>query len=344
MTQGKSSVNVGIIGAGGVTRDLHLPALSNMHEVNIVWICDKAEERAQQLAKLFSIPQIHTDVRQCSDVDIVLIAIPVGYREDVMETIFHRGWHAFCEKPFASNLAQFDSYLEKAKEASVQVGIALVRRYSPATRMARRLIQSRYFGPITELWASEGVRTKRTGQEASFYMFDAKAAGGGVLMETGSHVIDQICTILDISEFRIDRCIQRKFEGLELETIFAGRISTDYQRSIRCSFQVSRLEDLCNGIFFRFSDFILKCGLGLDSSLQLCTTRGEVVSNLELTEVTESSAFCFEWRDFILQALSGKPSDVDARTARASMEIIEECYKTAEVLDVWESLSEKNNE
>ena len=334
MKGAKEKIKIGIVGAGAVTTDLHLPVLVNLPNVLLSWICDINNQRARLLAKMYKIHQVFTDIEQCSDVDIVLIAIPVGYRPNVMRKILQRGWHVFCEKPFAVSLKEHDQYLAEAKKNNVQVGIGLVRRYCPATIMAKKILHEDYFGPIVEIWANEGTMTKRTGQDLGWYMTDPKIAGGGVLMETGTHLVDQICTILGVTGFSVDRCIQCKFDGLEFHTSFIGALSTNKQREIKCSFEVSRLEDLCNGIFIQFSNFILKCGLSFDASLEVLSLNGEHIVRLE-TEGggnTIGKAFYLEWRDFINQCVSGNPSAVHADTGRYSTAIIEQCYQNAEII------------
>jgi predicted dehydrogenase len=336
MTKSEDKMKIGIVGAGAVTKDLHLPVLVNMPTVQLKWICDKNGQRARRLAKLFKIPAVFTDVEQCSDVDIVLIAIPVGYRHAVMVKVFQQGWHIFCEKPFAVTLDEYDQYLTKAKEKSVQVGVGLVRRYSPATITAKKFVREGLFGPIVEVWANEGMITKRTGQEAGWYMGDPQISGGGVLMETGTHLVDQLCTITDVNGFSLDKCVQRTFNGLEFETRFIGALSTSQQADIKCSFEVSRLADLCNGIFIQFSKFILKCGLFFEDSLELLTLNGDFVVRFETDEgaKTIGQAFFLEWQDFVSQCKSGDPSAVSADTARHSASIIEQCYKYASLVEI----------
>jgi predicted dehydrogenase len=333
-TKSGNLMRIGILGAGGVAKDLHLPALASMPGIDIRWICDKDAQRARHLAKLCSIPTVYSSIEQCSDVDIVLIAIPVGYRASVMETVIERGWHVFCEKPFALTLSECDRYLALAHSKKVQVGVGLVRRYCPALVVARKLVSEQRFGPVLEAWANEGMRTKRTGKEAGFYMFDPHISGGGFLMETGSHLIDQLFTILDIDNFKLEKCTQWKYEGLELGTRATGLAAVKNHGDIKCSFEVSRLDDLCNGIFIRFSKFIMKCGLGFDSQLELSNADGESFAQFKLGSVTESAAFALEWEDFIEQCISGNPSVVSADTVRNSIATIEQCYENAEVLDV----------
>jgi hypothetical protein len=155
-------------------------------------------------------------------------------------------------------------------------------------------------------------------------------------METGSHLVDQACTILDVKGFEVGRCTQRKFNGLEFETKFVGMLSNERQRGIRFAFEVSRLADLCNGIFIQFSGFIMKCGLFFEDPLQLLSLDGTQIARFDTIDgaKTIAQAFFLEWRDFMEQCISGNPSAVSADTARQSTAIIEQCYVKAETLDV----------
>lgn len=332
----QQKMRIGVLGAGGVSKDLHLPVLVNMPDVEISWICDKDKHHAQQLAKLFRIPGVFDSIEKCSDVEIVLVAIPVGYRNEVMHQIFQRRWHAFCEKPFATTVTECDQYLSEAEKEKVQVGVGMVRRYGAAAVTAKRMIRERCFGDIIEVRASEGARLKRTGREDGWYMADAKAAGGGVLMETGSHLVDQMCMILDVNEFKLQRCVQKKFKGLDLETTFIGSVSNEWQNDIRCLLEVSRIDDLCNGIFLKFQNLILKCGLGFDGPLEVYSLEGKPVAQLVAAEGAKTIAqgFFLEWQDFLGQCISGAKSPISADTARLPISLIEQCYKSAEEMDL----------
>src|SRR5438876_117347 len=87
-------IRIGIFGAGSVVKELHLPVLSNMPEVEVSWLCDKVESHARNLSKaLAPSSQVFTRIEDCPDVDIVLVAIPVGFRREPLRQIFARGWH-----------------------------------------------------------------------------------------------------------------------------------------------------------------------------------------------------------------------------------------------------------
>ena len=326
-----SKIRVGIIGAGGVSLHSHLPVLTNMDKIRVEWICDKDLQKAQDLSKKFHVKSCFSDLRKCPDVDAVLIAIPVGFRREIMFKVLEKGWNAFCEKPFAMNIYEFDKYTERANKKKIDLGVALVRRYAKTTIMAKNLITRGILGPINRVHASEGNRIKRTGQGDGWYMANPSIVGGGVLMETGTHLIDQVLWILGVSKYSIKSCQQKKYEGMDFSSYIDAELIIDKDRAIDCKIEVSQIEDLCNGIFIEFSDYILKVGLFFEDTLEVLSRDGDHICNIELEDGAETTiqGFFLEWRDFLLQCETGIETGVSVETTRDTSEFIETCYKIA---------------
>jgi predicted dehydrogenase len=323
------TVRIGIIGAGIVARDMHLPVLSAMPQADIAWVCDLDAERARQLAGGYSIGSVYAQVEHCPDVDVALVAVPVGARRALMPLLLNRGWNLLCEKPFAVTLQDHDDYLALARTQGREVGVGLLRRYAKATVAARRIIRERTFGSIVRVWASDGSRAKRTGMESGWYMNRPSAAGGGILAETGSHLLDQLGYIVDGQGFRLEACRQTRYGELDIDTIAHGTLTTGEHEDVPCCFQVSRLHDLCNGIFVAFADVTLRCGLGFEGPLEIYAPGGSCLGRIETpggaTDILQ--AVYLEWSDFIAQCLKRIPSAISAETTRLSTSMIEQCYR-----------------
>jgi predicted dehydrogenase len=324
-------VRIGILGAGSVVELYHLPVLRNFPGASIRWICDRDEARARRLRRVCRGARVYTRIDECPDVDVVLVAIPVGYRRDPLRHIFRSGWHALCEKPFAVTLAEHDAILADAAQSGVQVAVGLMRRYYRSTILARRLIRSGAFGAVEEVWAAEGARMLATGREEGWYQSDRQAAGGGVLMETGSHLIDQAFTILDVSGFAPPECRQTVFKDIDLETRAVSELEIPGSRRIKFTVAVSRLNDLQSGIQVRLSNAILKVGVLPDAPLTVLGRDGAPLGRIEEDRGASHvyQAFYLEWEDFVIQCTSGRPSAVRAETARQGVAFIEACYRNA---------------
>ncbi len=329
---GSAKVNVGILGAGSVVKDFHLPVLCSMPEVEVTWLCDKVESQARNLSSTLAPSSlVFTRIEDCPDVDIVLVAIPVGLRREPLRHIFARGWHTLCEKPFAVSLKEHDAILSGAAESGVQIGVGLMRRYYRGNLLAQQLIKSGIFGEITEVWASQGARLTRTGRR-DWYQGDATAAGGGILMETGSHLVDQVFTVLDVNDFTLHDCDQRMTDGLDLETKAVGNITTAGQSEIRFNLALSNVRDLYNGVVIRFSNSLLKLSI-FPVNPVLCTLDNQLLANLESEGGAQRvyQAFYLEWKDFIrqCQGSDGYRSAINAGSVRQSTAFIDRCYQIA---------------
>jgi predicted dehydrogenase len=319
---------VGVIGAGVVTSGSHLPVLVNMPDVSVEWVCDRSLQTAQRVAKSYGVARAFADVAQCPDVDVVLVATPVGSRRAIVPEVLARGWHAFCEKPFALTIADHESYVSDARTRGLQIGVAQVRRYAKPTASARALIQHDVFGPIQRVMAADGFHMRGTGRGGGWHLND-RAAGGGVLGEFGSHLIDQVLYILGATTALVRECTERVHRGLELAASVVADVSRAAGPTIPCSMDVSLLDDLCNGVYIEFAGGMLRVGLGFEDSLTLVSKDGDAISDFAMTEGADSpvQGFYLEWKDFLRQCETGQPSAIDAATVAATTAVIEDASR-----------------
>ena len=318
---------IGIIGAGVVTSGSHLPVLVNMPDVAVEWICDRSLPAANAVAKSYGIARAYGAIHECSDVDAVLVATPVGSRSAIVPEVLARGWHAFCEKPFALTLADHQAYLDEARARGLQIGVGQVRRYAKPTASARALLRHGFLGPIERVLAADGFHMRGTGRSGGWHMND-RAAGGGVLGEFGSHLIDQVLYVLGATSpagVSVRDCTQRVHRGLELASSLVADVTTAEGQTVTCGIDVSLLEDLCNGVFVEFPTSVLRVGLGFDDTLTLLTRDGDLMTELVMSEgaSTPVEAFHLEWKDFLQQCRTGTPSAIDAATVTATTALID---------------------
>lgn len=260
---------VGLVGAGNVVEAYHLPSLSNLPDVELAWVCDRDRDRAESLSRTFRIPGTYASLEECRDVDVVLVGIPVGARRPVLEVVTSRRWHALCEKPFALTLADHKAIIKQAQQNEVQLGIGLQRRQYSTTWIARQLIKSTLLGEPRQIVAGEGARMRRTGRGADSYQSTPQASGG-TLHETGSHLVDQVFTICDVSSYRIDECSQDGWNKLELETSVAGTVNMASATDVPFAFVISRIHDVYNGIVVRCQNGEIRVALGPEGPVEIC--------------------------------------------------------------------------
>jgi predicted dehydrogenase len=143
---GQGSVNVAVIGAGGIARSAHLPSLGEMADVHLVAICDIIEARAAEMARRHAVPRVYTLYKEMlaaerDEVDAVFVLVEPSNLFDVTWHCLDGGFHVFMEKPPGLNLFQCRSLARKADEAGRILQVGFNRRHIPLVRRVKQLLQ-----------------------------------------------------------------------------------------------------------------------------------------------------------------------------------------------------------
>jgi predicted dehydrogenase len=328
MEQGRC--RLGLIGAGNVVETYHLPVLRSLRNVEMSWVCDRDLDRARSLARTFGIPEIYKSVEECSDVEVVLVGIPVGARRSVLNIVTSRGWSALCEKPFAPTLADHKAIVEQARHYGVQLGIGLQRRQYSTTQVARQLIEAKLLGKPQQIIAGEGTCVRRTGRDSDWYQGSAQASGG-TLYETGSHLVDQVFTICGATNYRIERCRQDGWNGLELETSVTGIVNLESSAEVPFAFVVSRMHDVYNGIVVRCQNGEIRVALSPERPIEICSYNNAVPITIAFPNPAVNNmslAMAAEWTHFLDKRNKSQPfSDWD--TGLLVSAFVEDCFRVA---------------
>lgn len=112
-------VRIGIIGAGGIVRQRHLPGLQKVSEVEVAVACNRTRSTAEQVAKDYSIPKVCTDWREVidmKDIDAVLVGAPPYLHATATIAALDSGKHVFCQARMARNYAEAKMMYQKSLE------------------------------------------------------------------------------------------------------------------------------------------------------------------------------------------------------------------------------------
>lgn len=181
-------ISVGIIGAGAVVRERHLPALAAQDGVRLAWVCDPVAETRERIAAMHG-----GSVRTTSDpdsllagTDAVLVATPPAAHARHAVEALEAGCHVLCEKPLAVEPEECQRIVEAARRSGKVATVAFNLRYHPAARALRSAYRS------GELGGAVAVRSCSMGPHRSAdgsWLGDGEG-GGDVLWEVGSHHVD----------------------------------------------------------------------------------------------------------------------------------------------------------
>ncbi len=150
-------VRVAIIGLGAVTRNIHLPAYTQLGDkVQIVAGCDLEEEARSLVARKWSLPETYDNPQKMIEKtkpDIVSICTPPSLHHEQTLMALRYGCYVFCEKPLAESLEQADSIVKASESAKRFVVVNNQFPYMNIHLAAKRLVNSPEFGRLLFLHA-----------------------------------------------------------------------------------------------------------------------------------------------------------------------------------------------
>jgi predicted dehydrogenase len=146
-------LRIGIIGAGGIVRQRHLPGLLVLPNVQVVAVCNSSVDSARKIADEFHIPEVLDDwpeMMDRSDLDVIWIGTPPHLHAPITISALEAGKHVFCQARMAMNLREGREML-----AAAQAHPHLVTMLCPPPhgmrggRFVQKLLRDGYAG---ELW------------------------------------------------------------------------------------------------------------------------------------------------------------------------------------------------
>ncbi len=200
------SIGIGMLGYGMIGR-VHslayreLPVIypGQIPPLRLAAICTARPETAHAAAAEAGYAWWCTDWRELlarEDVDVVNCSLPNYLHREVLLAAFAAGKHVCCEKPLALNLAEARELAAAAALAGAICGMVFNYRFVPAVMRARNIIQDGLLGEIFEFRAEYLHTGYEDPQRPMGWRLRQEQAGGGALVDLGSHVIDLVRYLL----------------------------------------------------------------------------------------------------------------------------------------------------
>lgn len=198
-------LRVGIVGSGFIAEHKHLPAWRTIGSgARVVALCDLNATQAEQLARQFSVPQVHSDVNQMLErerLDIVDICSPPRTHATLALSALQSGAHVLIEKPMAINTEECDAIIAGAKNAQRNVCVAHSDLFYPSFVRARQMLADGHVGEFRGMHIFLSTPVDYITSRPEHW---AHRLPGGVLGETGPHVIYlTLAFIKQISDVRV---------------------------------------------------------------------------------------------------------------------------------------------
>jgi predicted dehydrogenase len=135
------------------------------------------------------------DLLARDDVDLINCCTPNNVHREVVVDAIRAGKHVYVDKPLAWNLEQAEEIVRAEAEAEA-AGVHRTRqmtfnyRFIPALMRAQELIEQGRLGRVYTFAMRYLHNTNADPKRVLNWKSDKAAAGGGVLVDLGSHIID----------------------------------------------------------------------------------------------------------------------------------------------------------
>jgi len=209
-------MRVGIAGYGVVGKTRH-KSLELNTSYKVTAISESSMEARKSIPKGIDIFNDYKSLIADAKIDVVFISLPNQFAAEASYLSLQKGLHVFCEKPPARTHAELLAVKEQSlKSPNLKLMYGFNHRFHLSVEEAKSIIDSNSLGRIINM---KGLYGKS--QMISFNQTDwrtsREAAGGGILLDQGIHMLDLIRYLSGESFTQVFSFIDNAFWNFDVE-------------------------------------------------------------------------------------------------------------------------------
>ena len=226
------------------------------------WHCENIRERLPQLRvkgahdirgealKKAEEKDLHAyltldDLLRDDEVDLVTVAVPNNFHKDLVIQCLKAGKNVICEKPVAMNAAELEEMIRVSEETGKLFSVHQNRRWDKDYRIVKEILKSGVIG--TPYFIESRVQGSRG---AMFGWRNHKINGGGMLLDWGVHLVDQMMDMIDSPVVSVCAHLQKVFgsdvdDNIKIFLRFENGISATCEMSTNCFVNLPRWHVSC---------------------------------------------------------------------------------------------------
>ncbi|MEA2298397.1 MAG: scyllo-inositol 2-dehydrogenase, partial [Solirubrobacteraceae bacterium] len=184
-----AAFRVGIVGYGLAGRVFHAPLVDAVDGLELTTILTSDTRRQDQARSAHPGARVVSSVEELwGEVDVVVVAAPNRAHVPLALAAIERGLAVVVDKPLAPSVPE----AERLLEAGGRVTVFQNRRYDGDFLTVARLVDEGRLGRVTRFES----RFERFRPEVSPDAWrEDPEAGGGLLLDLGTHLVDQACRL-----------------------------------------------------------------------------------------------------------------------------------------------------
>lgn len=350
-SQPVSPVRIAVVGCGAVARQFHLPVLAGHHCVRIAALIDRDTHSSQQVASSYGVSEVLKDIAELDNdtIDAAVIATPPYHHAEAAIDLMQRGVHVLVEKPMAVTSTDAEHMVRVAAETGCVLVVGHFRRLFSSSRLVRAILESRLLGKLNSFDVEEGHVFDWP--SATLGSMKRELAGGGVLIDTGSHTLDQLIHFFGVAPELLEYC-DNSYGGVESDCDLGLRFC-HHGNTVDGSVELSRTRQLRNSFRFEFENATVELCVGERRNVKIVPRHLDLLDNIDLTREVEAQlrwfnqqeapiyeAFRIQLDDWLTAIRDGNMPQLSGQSALPTVRLIDECYrKSKRLAEPWVSVA-----
>lgn len=228
-------LKVGIIGYGKMGI-LHGALINGSQKAKVIAICDKSWVMRFGIKKVYPSVQTFSNVNDMLskvDLDVVVISTPTFNHVESALLCIEKNIDLFIEKPLASTYDDAKKLYDIATQKGVKIQIGFCNRFAPSIAKGKELLDKGIVGEVNE--AKAFMYIADVFEQHSGWRYSKSASGGGVLMDFGIHMLDQLCWYfgkIDTVEAHAQKLYSKEVEDeLQADISFKQGVKVQFETS-----------------------------------------------------------------------------------------------------------------
>jgi len=180
------TIDVGVLGAGNIAKNRHVPVFKNNDRARITGIVDRIDSRGQSVAADLEIPYCSTNTELCEHADLISVCTPPWLHRDHTIEALNNGCHVLTEKPMAMSTEEADDMMQAAETNDRMLTVVQNFLYKDAFSKLRKLIDNGQLGEISRTYA---IQLKKTDHQDRHNHEWFEKLPGGLFWDESPHMI-----------------------------------------------------------------------------------------------------------------------------------------------------------
>ena len=189
----KTPLRVGILGLGRSGWDIHARELKGRKDFKVIAVADPLPERraeAERELHCRAYPDLKAMLK-AGGMDVVVVASKSVDHGPHTLAALKAGCHVVCEKPMAMSAAEATAMIAAARKARRKLFVHQNYRFNDEYRHLRAMLDDGRLGRVFQITARWSGYARRNDWQT------LRRNGGGVLNNTGPHLVDMALDFLD---------------------------------------------------------------------------------------------------------------------------------------------------